>query len=263
MADLTQGRFPMQNALLIGLSRQMTLERQMNVIANKVANANTNGFKADHSLFEEYLNSNARQDNFIGRDRRISYVHDRGTFRDVGQGPMEATNNPLDMAINGSAYFAVQANGGELYTRDGKFSLNSTGQLVTASGNLVLGNAGPITFQPTDHDINVAPDGTVTVLEGTARTDSIRGKIRMVSFDDPAKLTKLGGNLYGAGSANQQADTRSTLQQGYVEKSNVNAVGEMTRMVEVMRSYTAIASLLQQQSDLHKNAIDKLADVPA
>jgi flagellar basal-body rod protein FlgF len=246
----------MQNALLIGLSRQMTLERQMDVIANNVANANTNGFKADHSLFEEYLNSNAREDNFVGSDRRVSYVQDRGTFRDVGQGPMEPTKNPLDMAISGNAYFAVQANGAERYTRDGKFSLNSTGQLVTSDGNLVLGTSGPITFQPTDHDINVAPDGTVTVLEGTAKNDSIRGKIRMASFDDPAKLTKLG-------AAVPQADTKSTVQQGYVEKSNVNSVGEMSRMVEVMRSYTAIANLLQQQSDMHKSAIEKLADVPA
>ena len=213
----------MQNALLIGLSRQVTLERQMDVIANNVANANTNGFKADHSLFEEYLNSNAREDNFVGSDRRVSYVQDRGTFRDVGQGPMEPTKNPLDMAISGNAYFAVQANGAERYTRD----------------------------------------GTVTVLEGTAKNDSIRGKIRMASFDDPAKLTKLGANLYNIGSAVPQADTKSTVQQGYVEKSNVNSVGEMSRMVEVMRSYTAIANLLQQQSDMHKSAIEKLADVPA
>ncbi|WP_375159586.1 flagellar basal-body rod protein FlgF [Bradyrhizobium sp. RDT46] len=253
----------MQNALLIGLSRQMTLERQMDVIANNVANANTNGFKADHSLFEEYLNSNAREDNFIGADRRVSYVQDRGTFRDVGPGPMEMTKNPLDLAITGDAYFAVQVNGGERYTRDGKFSLNSTGQLVTSDGNLVLGTGGPITFQPTDHDINIAPDGTITVLEGTARTDSIRGKIKMVSFDDPAKLTKLGANLYDTGRATQQPATKSTVEQGYVEKSNVNSVVEMTRMVEVMRSYTAVANLLQQQSDLHKSAIEKLADVPA
>jgi flagellar basal-body rod protein FlgF len=254
----------MQNALLIGLSRQMTLERQMDVIANNVANANTNGFKADHSLFEEYLNSNAREDNFIGADRRVSYVQDRGTFRDVGPGPMEMTKNPLDLAITGDAYFAVQVNGGERYTRDGKFSLNSTGQLVTSDGNLVLGTGGPITFQPTDHDINIAPDGTITVLEGTAKTDSIRGKIRMASFDDPTKLTKLGANLYAAGSATLQPDAKSSsVRQGYVEKSNVNSVGEMTRMVEVMRSYTAIANLLQQQSDLHKSAIEKLADVPA
>ena len=90
----------MQNALLIGLSRQVTLERRMDVIANNVANANTNGFKADHSLFEEYLNSNAREDNFVASDRRVSYVQDRGTFRDVGQGPMEPTKNPLDIAIS-------------------------------------------------------------------------------------------------------------------------------------------------------------------
>jgi flagellar basal-body rod protein FlgF len=253
----------MQNALLVGLSRQVTLERQMDVVANNVANANTNGFKADRTLFEEFLNSGAHEDNFVGSDRRVSYVQDRGTFRDIGQGPMEETRNPLDFAVDGSAFFAVQVAGGERYTRDGKFSLNAQGQLVTSDGFAVLGNAGPITFQPTDHDINVAPDGTVTVLEGTARTDSIRGKIRLVSFDDAQKLTRLGSNLYDTGSATAQAETKSTVRQGYVEKSNVNAVGEMSRMVEVMRAYTQVANMLQSQSDLHKTAIEKLADVPA
>ncbi len=253
----------MQNALLIGLSRQMTLERQMDVVANNVANANTNGFKADRSLFEEFLNTRAHEDNFIGADRRVSYVQDRGTFRDVSQGPMEETKNPLDLAVDGDAYFAVQTAGGERYTRDGKFGLNNQGQLVTSDGNLVLGTGGPIRFQPTDHDINVSPDGTVTVLEGTARTDSIRGKIRMVSFDDPQKLTKLGANLYDAGSATALGQTKSTVQQGYIEKSNVNTVAEMSRMLEVTRAYTQLANLLQQESDLHKSAIEKLADVPA
>ncbi len=253
----------MQNALLIGLSRQMTLERQMDVIANNVANANTNGFKADRSLFEEFLNTRAHEDNFIGSDRRVSYVQDRGTFRDVSQGPMEQTNNPLDLAVDGDAYFVVQGQGGERYTRDGTFALNNQGQLVTSDGDPVLGTGGPITFQPTDHDINVAPDGTVTVVEGTAKTDSIRGKIRMVAFNDPQRLTKLGANLYSAGRATVQDATKSTVRQGYVEKSNVNAVSEMSRMVEVMRTYTQVANLLQQQSDLHKSAIEKLADVPA
>ncbi|MBR0718609.1 flagellar basal-body rod protein FlgF [Bradyrhizobium liaoningense] len=253
----------MQNALLIGLARQVTLERQMDTIANNVANANTNGFKADRSLFEEYLNSGAREDNFIGSDRRVSYVQDRGTFRDVSQGPMEQTKSPLDVAISGDAYFAVQTAGGERYTRDGKFSMNNVGQLVTSDGNPVLGNAGPITFQPTDHDINIAPDGTVTVLEGSGKADSIRGKIRLVAFDNPQRLEKIGFNLYGTGSATAQADTKSTVQQGFVEKSNVNSVAEMSRMLEVTRAYTQLATLLQQQSDLHKSAIEKLADVPA
>jgi flagellar basal-body rod protein FlgF len=251
----------MENTLLVGLSRQMVLERQLDVISNNVANVNTNGFKADKSLFEEYLGSGAHEDNFKGTDRRVSYVQDRGTFRDFSQGAVQQTGNPLDVAIAGAGMFVVQAPGGERYTRDGNLQINSTGQLVTAGGNPVLGTSGPIVFQPTDHDIVVSADGTVTVQEGAAHTDSIRGKLRLVSFTDAQKLLKQGNNLYSGDGAAQ--DTKSSIQQGFVEKSNVNSVVEMSHMVEVMRTYTNIANILQQQSDMHKNAIDKLADVPA
>jgi flagellar basal-body rod protein FlgF len=253
----------MENALLVGLSRQMTLERQLDVVANNIANVNTTGFKADRSLFEEYLNSGAHEDNFVGRDRRVSYVQDRATFHDFDQGSFEQTKNPLDIAINGNAMLVVQTPGGERYTRDGNLQMNNTGQLVTASGNPVLGTSGPIVFQPTDHDINVSPDGTVTVLEGLSRTDSIRGKLRLVSFADAQTLLKQGGNLFAAGSSAAQPDLKSTVQQGFVEKSNVNSVAEMSRMMEVMRTYTHISTLMQQQNDLQKSAIEKLADVPA
>ncbi len=159
----------MENALLVGLSRQVTLERQMDVVANNIANVNTAGYKADRSLFEEYLTSGAHEDNFVGSDRRVSYVQDRATFRDFTQGPVEQTKNPLDIAINGNGLLAVQTAGGERYTRDGNLQINNTGQLVTVAGNAVLGTSGPIVFQPTDHDINISPDGTVTVLEGAKR----------------------------------------------------------------------------------------------
>jgi flagellar basal-body rod protein FlgF len=239
----------------------MVLERQLDVISNNIANVNTNGFKADRSLFEEFLTSGAHEDNFKGKDRSVSYVQDRGTFRDFSQGAVQQTGNPLDVAISGNGFMVVQAPGGERFTRDGNLQINSTGQLVTNTGAPVLGNAGPIVFQPTDHDIVVSPDGTITVQEGTAHADSIRGKLRLVSFSDAQKLIKQGNDLYsGDGAA---ADTNSTFQQGFVEKSNVNSVIEMSHMVEVMRTYTNIANILQQQSDLHKNAIDKLADVPA
>ena len=255
----------MQNMLLVGLSRQMTLERQMDIVANNVANVNTNGYKADKSLFQEFLTSGAHQDDFKGADRRVSYVTDRATWRDYSQGAAEPTKNPLDVAIDGKGFLVVQTPGGERYTRDGNLQINSTGQLVTSGGNPVLGNSGPIVFQPTDHDIVVSADGTITVQEGAAHTDSIRGKLRLVSFADAQKLIKQGNNLYsgrtGDGAAAQ--DTKSTIQQGFVEKSNVNSVMEMSHMVEVMRTYTNIANILQQQSDLHKSAIDKLADVPA
>jgi flagellar basal-body rod protein FlgF len=253
-----------ENALLVGLSRQMVLERQMDVVANNLANVNTNGFKADASLFQEYLKTGAHEDNFVGSDRSVSYVLDSGTYRDPSQGAVQATNNPLDLAIDGSAFLVVQTAGGERYTRDGGLQLNSQGQLVTVAGDPVLGNSGPIVFQPTDHDINVSADGTITVLEASGRTDSIRGKLRLVSFADAQKLLKEGSNLYSAGEGGApQPDVKSQLRQGFIEKSNVNSVAEMSRMIEVTRAYTQIANLLQQQSDLHKTAIQQLADVPA
>ena len=252
----------MENTLLIGLARQTTLERQLDVVANNIANVNTTGYKADNSLFEEYLTSGAHEDNFVGSDRRVSYVQDRGTYRDFAQGSADQTKNPLDLAIDGSAFLVVQTAAGERYTRDGGLQLNNQGQLVTVAGNPVLGTGGPIVFQPTDHDINVTPDGTITVVEGNNRIDSVRGKLRLVSFADAQKLLKEGANLYSAGEGAAQPDTKSQVKQGFIEKSNVNAVAEMSRMVEVMRAYTQMSTLLQQQSDLHKNAIEKLAEVP-
>jgi len=254
----------MENTLLIGLSRQVTLERQMDVVANNVANVNTSGFKADRSLFSEYLMPGAHEDNFVGRDRRLSYVQDRATFHDFSQGASEQTKNPLDVAIDGGGFLVVQTPAGERYTRDGGLQINNQGQLVTASGSPVLGTSGPIVFQPTDHDISIALDGNVTVVEGAGRIDSVRGKLRLVSFAQAQRLLKEGSNLYSAGEGGAaQPDTTSKVRQGFIEKSNVNSVAEMSRMIEVTRTYTQIATLLQQQSDLHKTAIEKLADVPA
>jgi flagellar basal-body rod protein FlgF len=252
-----------ENALLVGLSRQMVLGREFDVIANNLANINTNGYKADKPLFEEYLNSKAHEDNFVGADRRVSYVQDRGTYRDFAAGSYEETKNPLDVAVDGSGFLVVQTAAGERYTRDGNLQINSTGQLVTHDGDPVLGTAGPIVLQSTDHDVNISPDGTITVVEGTSHTDSIRAKLRLVSFADAQQLLKQGNNLFSAeGGAAPQQDIKSTIRQGYVEKSNVSAVSEMSRMVEVSRTYSQVATMLQQEADLHKTAISQLADVP-
>src|SRR5882762_501977 len=98
-ADHIRGEPPMQNMHLIGLSRQMVLERQMDVVANNVANVNTTGFKADRSLFAEHLMPGAHEDNFVAGDRRLSYVNDRATFHDFSQGVADPNKNPLDVAI--------------------------------------------------------------------------------------------------------------------------------------------------------------------
>src|SRR5256884_3651708 len=204
----------MENTLLVGLSRQMVLERQMDVVANNVANVNTNGYKADRSMFQEYLASGAHEDNFLASDRRVSYVQDRTTFHDFSQGAAEETKNPLDVAIGGGGFLVVQTPAGERYTRDGALQINNQGQLVTAGGNPVLGNSGPIVFQPTDKEISIASDGNVSVLEGINRIDSGRGKLRVVRFADAQKLVKEGSNLYLAGeAAAAQPDTTAKIRQ--------------------------------------------------
>ncbi len=139
----------MENTLLVALSRQMSLERQIDVIANNVANVNTSGFKANKSLFEEYLNSGAREDNFTSADRRISFVQDRTAYHDFSQGPLEKTGNPLDVSIDGKGFIAVQTPGGEtLQPATARSRSTPRASSWTNGGNVVLGTNGPIVFQP-------------------------------------------------------------------------------------------------------------------
>src|SRR5215467_10008662 len=162
-----QGELPMQNALLVGLSRQVALGRELEVIANNIANINTTGFKADGSVFAEYISPTASADNFLAADRRVSFVQDRATWMDLSQGPLERTGNALDVAINGKGYLVVQTPRGERYTRNGAMQINSNGELVTAEGFQVMGESGPITFQPKDRNITISQDGTISVREGS------------------------------------------------------------------------------------------------
>ncbi len=255
----------MENALLIGLSRQIALNRELEVVANNIANLNTTGYKADGSVFEEFLMPGASADQFQAADRRMSYVQDRATWHNFSPGPLKQTGNPLDVAIDGDAFLVVQTARGERYTRNGALQINATGQLVTSTGDPVLGDGGPILFQPTDHDTSINPDGTITVREGAnTLSDSARGKLRLVSFDRAGQLQKDGSSLFAApnGVASQPAP-KARLVQGAIEQSNVSGVVEMARMIEVTRTYTQVAGMLQQTSDMRRSAIDKLADVPA
>jgi flagellar basal-body rod protein FlgF len=254
----------MQNALLVGLSRQVALGRELDVVANNIANLNTTGFKGDGAVFEEFIGPTARAGNVARADSRVSFVRDRATWIDLSQGSIQRTGNSLDVAIEGKGFLAVQTPNGERYTRNGALQVNASGELVTGEGFQVLGESGPITLQPKDRDITISLDGTISVREGnSAKTESQRGKLRVVAFDNPGHLQKDGAGTFAAPqNMTPQADTTSRLMQGAVEKSNVRAVVEMTRMIEVTRSYTQVATMLQQQADLQRTAIDKLAEVP-
>lgn len=256
----------MENTLLIGLSRQIALQRELDVVANNVANMNTTGYKADGSVFEEFIMPAAQGAGFQGADRRVSYVQDRATWRNFSAGPTRPTGNPLDVAIDGNAFFVVQTARGERYTRNGAFQINAQGELVTSTGDRVVGDGGPIQFQSTDNGISINPDGTITAREGgNSRNDSARGKLRLVRFDNVQQLQKDGSSLFAApaGVAPQDGSSTSKVTQGSIEQSNVHSVIEMARMVEVTRTYTQIATMLQQFSDLRRSAVEKLAEIPA
>jgi flagellar basal-body rod protein FlgF len=246
----------MENALLIGLSRQTALAREMDVIANNMANVTTNGFKAREARFSEYLMPVARADSFQRPDQRLSYVIDSGTPLDLSTGAIEMTGNPLNAAIKGDGFFAVQTPQGERYTRNGAFELNAQGQLVTSDGHAVLGQSGPITLGPEETNVSISPNGTVLTSQGE------RGRIRMVRFADPRALNNVGANLFTSQQPGE-VDTVSRVQGGAIERSNVQAIVEMSRMIDVNRNYTSVAGMISRMDELRRTAISRLADANA
>jgi flagellar basal-body rod protein FlgF len=244
----------MENALLIGLSRQVALGRELDVIANNMANVTTNGFKARSSRFAEHLMPVASAETFPRPDRRLSYVIDAGTPLDITAGPIERTGNPLDVAIKGVGFFVVQTQAGERYTRSGAFELNPQGQLVTSEGHVVLGDNGPIAFTPQESGFNIAPDGTVTSSQGQ------RGRLRLVRFDNPQLLGNEGQNLFSSPAPPQPAGNASRLESGALERSNVKPVTEMSRLIEVNRSYASVAQMVARMDELRRSAIARLAE---
>ncbi|MBO9587655.1 flagellar basal-body rod protein FlgF [Devosia sp.] len=245
----------MENAQLISLSRQMALQRHMDMVANNIANVNTTGFKAEQLLFEEYKMPVAAHGDFSGDDRTLSYVQDWATIQDFSDGAMVQTDAPLDLAISGEGFFTVQTAAGERYTRGGAFQINNEGTLVDLSGNPVMGDGGQIQFGPEETDIRIGADGSISSSAGA------KGRLRIVEFEEVQALTREGNNLMFGGTPIPA--TNSRVLQGFTEKSNVSGVAEMAEMIRVTRAYESIASLGQKQDDMRRDAIKRLGSVSA
>jgi flagellar basal-body rod protein FlgF len=247
----------MENAFLIGLSRQVSLARELNVVANNVANVDTNGFKRRSTIFEEYLMPTARHEQFRGADKRLSYVWDKGTSLNFSQGAMERTGNPLDVAIQGDAMFAVRAGPGpERYTRNGSLGINAKGELVNSDGHVMVTDQGSLTVAPTETDIKIAQDGLISTSNGP------RGKLKLVKVTDPQALRNEGQNLFSTNSQLPPATPREfKLAVGEIEKSNVKAVQEISRLMELSRAYQNVSTLMQRNDEIRRSAISRLADV--
>jgi flagellar basal-body rod protein FlgF len=244
----------MDNALLVSLSSQLAAYRSMDVIANNLANASTPAFKRESVKFQEMIAQVTPSDTQTG-PQDVSFVKDTGVTRDMTQGSMQITNAPYDVAINGKGYMVIQTPQGDRYTRNGHFTLDPNGQLVTSDGAPVMGDGGAITVTSDDGDIHIAADGTVSGKNGDI------GKLRLVDFPNDRALVKEGNSLYST-TQTPTDTTDATFTQGMLESSNVQPVLEISHMIEVMRAYQATATLNSSQENMERDAIEKLGAMP-
>lgn len=249
----------MENAQLVSLSRQIALQRQMDVVANNMANLNTIGFKGEKVLFEEFVMPGAKDDGFPAGQEDVSFTQDWATMHDMTAGAIRQTGNPLDAALDGEGFFTVNTPNGPRYTRNGAFKLDGTGTLVTAQGNPVAGSGGTtIRFASGETDISIAPDGTVFSSAGT------KGKLQIATFNQPQNLTREANDLFVAPAGAQPTTPAKTrVVGGAVEGSNVSGVTEMTNMIRVSRAYEMVAQLVNRQDQLRASAIQRLGNLNA
>jgi flagellar basal-body rod protein FlgF len=239
----------MDNALLLGLQTQRVLQRRMDVAANNLANVATAGFKADALVMEEANRTNAHAD---ADPRDIRFVRDVTLMRDMRQGPIAMTGNPLDVAIEGDGFFMVEGPSGPLFTRDGAFTLTGDGRLVTGDGRAVLNSGGtPIVFDAQGESPVIGRDGVIRVAGVEA------GQIGVASFAAPGALSKVGDNLWDA-QGQAQGEFEGIVVQGAIEGSNVRPVIELTRLIEISRAYQSAAKIVSGADELRKSAIERL-----
>jgi flagellar basal-body rod protein FlgF len=240
----------MDNALMVGLSAQQVLRQRMDLTANNLANMTTTGFKVERLVMRELTEKPALASD---RPTDIDFVDGWRLQRDMAPGTLQRTGNPLDAAIEGEGFFTVQTPAGEAYTRDGAFSLDANGALMTHEGFPVIGDGGPITLDPTLGEVKIGADGSI--LQGD---DSV-GQLRIVAFDTPAGLNRVGENLWRATDEAPRAPVGARVVGGMLESSNVNAVYEMTQMIEISQAYQSVSRLISQSDELRSQSISSLA----
>jgi len=226
-------------------------ESQLEAISNNLANANTTAHKADRRLFRTTLDNRLLQGGPFGSPLTLptELYYLQTNFE---QGSLEKTDNPLDIAISGDGFFAVETDAGTFYTRDGNFKLNENNELVTNQGYRVLGESNPI--QITGADVSVRETGEV-IVDG-----SVADVLKVVDFEDRERLHRNGFGLFApeADLPSQPAEGYR-LMQGFVEKSNVNVIREMVQMIELNRIYEALQKSIIAQDETLKTAVNEIA----
>lgn len=232
----------MQGNLYVGVSAQVALQRRLETIAHNVANVTTAGFRAEEVRFETALSR-------AGADP-VAFAVAGPTYLSRRSGELVRTDNLFDVAVQGEAWLAMQTPAGQVYTRDGRMRMTSGGELQTLNGYPILDAGGaPLLLDPNAGPPRIARDGTVV------QANRQIGAIGLFNIDNAAVLTRYqNSGVIPDRPATPVADfTRTGIQQGYVENSNVNAVMEMTRLITATRAFEMVsASLAASESSLQE-----------
>jgi len=226
----------------VTLSRQTGLWKEMQVVANNVANLSTTGFRREGVVFTEMVQA------LPNEGGGVAMAAARARFSDPTQGSVNQTANPMDLAIQGSGYFMVETDDGNRLTRAGAFALNTEGEMVNPDGLRLLDVGGAPIFIPPDAAVmSVAQDGTVSA-DGAPLA-----QIGIYEVQDEAALSNQMGTLFDPGEDEPLAMVGAVVLQGFIEGSNVNPVTEMARMIEVQRTYEMGMKFMENEDERIRN----------
>lgn len=237
----------MQDSLYVALSSQIALARRLDTIADNVANASTIGFRATGVKFEDVVSGTG--------PRSVSFASTGNTYLSGAHGAMTQTGNPFDFAVQGDAWFAIDTPAGTVMTRDGRFSMNENGELMSIEGHPVLDSGGaPIQLDPRNGPPKAGADGSLR------QGDQLVGAIGLYDFDPGPNFVRYGNSGIVPAGAPEPVTDRSDVgvAQGFLEESNVNPVLEMTRLIMVQRAFENTAALMRQTDASTDDAIKTL-----
>ncbi len=238
--------FKMNTPIYVSLSKQAALMRQLEVIANNVANSSTSGFQKEYVIFNQF---NVKDSN----NQKIAYANDIATIRDTSSGSINYTNRPLDVAISGRGYFKINSPLGPRYSRGGNFQTDDKGVLVDANYYSVLAaDGGEIAIEP-GAIINISEDGKVW-----ANNDAV-AQLGIFDFDNDKLLENVGRGLFKANTAEKSAEDYFLIS-GALEESNVKSIAEMQDLIETQRFAEMTNNIINLVEDLQQNAVKVLSD---
>jgi flagellar basal body rod protein FlgG len=250
MGRRVQTAFAMDPLTAIAASGLRSRLESLDLLANNIANAATGGYKADREFYSLYLAPDAR-----AADTSATMPVVERPWIDFSPGVFETTGNPLDLALSGNGFFAVDGPSGPLYTRNGSFHLSAKGNLVTEEGYPVRTAGGGSLALQNGNAIDIAADGTVTQDGNTI------GQLQVVDFGDTSGLAKQGKSYFRATGSAAPAPSQALIQQGRREASNTGAAESAVRLVGILRQFEMLQKAVSMGADMSKQAIEQVAKV--